>query len=187
MPETPDRDRSIGEMARLHLDRLGTIARLMERYGIRIGLEVIGVESFRTGRGKPFVARLGDLDRMLGAIWDESPNLGVLVDAFHLYAADEPIEAGLAWGVDRIVWVHVADLPPDGGSDRSAIIDANRGLPGDNGSVDVKSFLAEMHRQGYEGPVTAEPLSNCGSLIGRTIFDQVRQTKLALDRVWPES
>ncbi len=102
MPEMPDLEADRAEVAALHIRRLGTLARRLECHGIRLGLEVIGVESFRAGRGEPFVARLGDLDRELGAIWAESPNLGILLDAFHLHAAGEPIEAGLAWGIDRV-------------------------------------------------------------------------------------
>jgi 4-hydroxyphenylpyruvate dioxygenase len=129
---------------------------------------------------------LGDLDRELGAIWGESPNLGILLDAFHLYASGEPIEAGLAWGVERIIWVHVADLPPGASPDRTAIIDANRGLPGENGAVDLSHFLARIEREGYEGPVTVEPLANCRSLSGLGPTEAVRLVKQALDRVWPE-
>src|SRR5690606_37036581 len=96
--------------AAFHLDRLGAIARILNAHGVRLGLEVIGVESFRAGRGVPFVTRLSDLDRSLGSIWQES-NVGILVDGFHLFAAGESMEVALAWGVDRVVWVHVADLP----------------------------------------------------------------------------
>jgi sugar phosphate isomerase/epimerase len=185
MPELPAPQADRAEVAALHVRRLGTLARLLDGYGIKLGLEVIGVESFRTGRGEPFVARLGDLDRELGAIWAEAPNLGILLDAFHLYAADEPIEAGLAWGIGRVCWVHVADLPPDGPADRSKIIDANRGLPGENGAVDLRGFLARLAHEGYDGPVTVEPLANCRGLAGldpRGVADRVKRS---LDSVWP--
>jgi sugar phosphate isomerase/epimerase len=185
MPEMPDRVMARSEVADLHVRRLGRIARLMNDFGIRIGLEVIGVESFRSGRGEPFVTRLGELDRELGAIWSESPNLGISLDVFHLYAADELIEAGLAWGVERVVWVHVADLPAGAGPDRSAIIDANRGLPGENGAIDVRKFLNRLDQEGYDGPVTAEPLANCRSLIGLEPQIVARHVEQALHTTWP--
>ena len=152
MPELPGPDADRVEVADLHVRRLGALARRLDDHGIRLGLEVIGVETFRTGRGEPFVTRLADLDRELGAIWQESPNLGLLLDAFHLHAAGEEIDAGLAWGIARVAWVHVADLPPDGPDDRSRIIDANRGLPGENGVVDVRAFLETAERP-MESPI----------------------------------
>jgi sugar phosphate isomerase/epimerase len=187
MPESPDRGMTRSEMVDLHVTRLGRIARLLNDFGIRVGLEVIGVESFRSGRGERFVTRLGDLDPKLGTIWDESPNLGILLDAFHLYASGEPIEAGLAWGVEQIVWVHVADLPPGANLDRTTIIDANRGLPGENGAIDLRNFLARLLREGYKGPVTVEPLANCSSLRGLGPTETVMLVKQALDRVWPDA
>jgi sugar phosphate isomerase/epimerase len=191
MPETWEREVNRrflrDELAARHVLRLGAIARVLDPFGIKLGLEVIGVESFRTGRGEPFVARLEDLDRELGAIWGESANLGILLDAFHLYAADEPIEAGLRWGVDRVVWVHVADLPPLAPPDRRWIIDANRGLPGENGVVYVGGFLARLEMEGYEGPVTAEPLANCGSITGLEPLAVAKRVKQSLDSVWLRS
>ena len=51
---------------------------------------------------------------MLGELRDQHPNVGVLVDAFHLFAAGEELEAGFVWGDDRVVWVHVADCSQPG-------------------------------------------------------------------------
>ena len=72
---------------------------------------MIGVASFRTGRGLPFITRLADLGQLLDSLRDEAPNVGIVLDGWHLYAAGESVEAGLAWGVERVVWIHVADLP----------------------------------------------------------------------------
>ncbi len=127
LPEVPAHQDAHAVVA-FHVERIGRIARVLHGYGIRLGLEV--VSALREGRGEPFVARMADLDPVLGALWDEAPNLGVLLDAFHLYAAGEAIEAGLAWGVERVVWVHVADLPATATGERTAIRDADRGLPG---------------------------------------------------------
>jgi sugar phosphate isomerase/epimerase len=185
MPELPGPDADRAEVAALHVRRLGALARLLDTHHIRLGLEVIGVETSRAGVGEVFVARLGDLDHELGGIWAEAPNLGILLDAFHLHAAGEPIEAGLEWGVGRICWAHVADLPPGGPVERSKIVDADRGLPGDNGAVDVRGFLARLASEGYEGPVTAEPLANCRSLAGLSPREVAERVKRSLDSAWP--
>ena len=184
MPETPEPTGRGGCVA-LHVERLGKIARVLNPFGIRLGLEVVGVASSRTGPGEPFVCRLSDLNPVLGAVWDESPNLGILVDAWHLYAAHEGVEAALNWGADRVVWVHVADLPEGASDDRAAMIDHYRGLPGEHGAVESRLMLAEFDRLGYDGPVTAEPMANCRRLAGLTPARAVELVAESLRSVWP--
>jgi sugar phosphate isomerase/epimerase len=99
--------------------------------------------------------------------------------------AGEPIEAGLAWGVDRVVWAHVADLPASASDDRSQIVDSDRGLPGENGAVDVRGFLRRLESEGYDGPVTVEPMAGCRSMAGLEAWEIARRVKASLDEVWP--
>ena len=187
MPETPERPESetaradhLAAIGGLHLQRLGAIARVLAEHGCRLGLEVIGVASFRTGRGWPFVTRLAELDRWLGTLWDEAPNLGILLDGFHLFAAGETIEAGLMWGVDRVFGVHLADLPAEATPDRGSIRDDDRGLPGENGAIDSQSLLQRLAEEGYDGPVTVEPLGGCRSLAGLTAESAICKAASAL-------
>lgn len=168
-----------------HLERLGAIARVLNEHDTRLGLEVIGVESFREGRGQPFVARMADLDAVLGSIWAEAPNLGVLVDAFHLHAAAEPIDSALAWGVDRVVWVHIADLPAGSDPDRAVVRDGVRGLPGDHGAVDARGLLHHLAQLGYDGPVTAEPLADWRRRSGLDAESAAREAIRSLRAIWP--
>lgn len=170
-----------------HLHRLGAIARVLGRHGIRLGLEVIGVESSRTGRGPVFIARMGEprFGRLLECLSRSGPTVGLLLDAWHLYAAGEGLETALTWGVDRLVWVHLADLPTHERADRSTMDDARRGLPGDNGAIDCRRILERLAREGYDGPVTAEPLANHPDLIGASPFEVASRTFRALQRVWP--
>jgi sugar phosphate isomerase/epimerase len=184
VPECPPgEDRAT--TAAWHVERLGRVARVLDAHGIRLGLEVIGVASSRGGRGAPFVHRMADLGTVLGPLGREAPNVGVLVDAFHIYAAGESIEAGLAWGVGRVVWAHVADLPPWATADRACIRDELRGLPGEHGAVESRRLLAILAEGGYDGPVTAEPLAGCSSLEGQTPEQAVRRVAAALRSVWP--
>jgi sugar phosphate isomerase/epimerase len=192
LPETPDRPATeaarvahMDAVARWHRDRLGPIIRVLDAHGTRLGLEAIGVPSFRTGHGVPFVTRLADLDAVLGADWGDDPTPGIILDSFHLYAADEDPATVLAWGIDRVVWVHLADLPGPGLLDRSAIQDHERGLPGDVGAVANRELLQMLADRGYDGPVTAEPLAACPALAGRSAAEAAHRVAVSLRRVWP--
>lgn len=170
-----------------HVQRLGAIARILARHGTRLGLEVVGVESSRTGRGEPLFTRLGDetFGDLLEELRRHSPGVGVLVDAFHLYAAGESMAVGWARGVGSVVWVHVADVPASADPDRSALSDRDRGLPGESGAIDAAGLLQGLSRQGYDGPVTAEPMAGCRSLAGRTPEEAAQKVASALRSIWP--
>ena len=191
LPETPtmpptgaDRATHRAEVAAWHEDRIGAIARVLAPFQIRLGLEVIGVTSFRPGVGVPFVTRIGDLAATLPGLFHE-PTVGLLVDVWHLYAADEPLEAALAWGADRVVWAHVAGLPANHSGDRATLIDAERGLPETPGAIDCRGFLRILHDAGFDGPVTVEPLAQCESLLSRQAAGVARQVQHALAACWP--
>jgi sugar phosphate isomerase/epimerase len=190
LPETPAAGQPGSDHASivaLHRERLGAIARTLDRFGIRVGLEVIGVASFRTGRGRPFVTRLADLDTVLGSLWSEAPNFGVVVDGWHLYAAGETVEVGLRWGVQQVVWVHVADLPAGASRDPAGMIDGDRGLPGEHGAIDSRRLLERLAGAGYTGPVTAEPMAGCRSIARLTPEAIADRLAAALRSVWPAS
>jgi sugar phosphate isomerase/epimerase len=176
------------ETFELHVERLGAIARVLRQHGSRLGLEVIGVSSFLTGRGDPFLTRLGDLGPLLQALDLENPGVtGVLADSFHLHAASEPPEIALSWGAHRVVWVQIADLPAGFAGDRSQIQDGDRGLPGEHGAVESAALLRKLEQAGYDGPVTPEPLGGCRSLFGKTPEQVARESASALRSVWPET
>ena len=174
-----------GEVAAWHVDRISAIARVLADFEIRLGLEVIGVTSFRQGLGVPFVTRMSDLKSTLTGLFSV-PNVGLLVDVWHLHAADEPFEVALSWGVERIVWAHLADLPAGHSGDRATLIDAERGLPSAQGSIDCQGFLQMLQQAGYDGPVTVEPLARCGSLVGQEPAEVARRVKRSLDICRPD-
>jgi sugar phosphate isomerase/epimerase len=167
------------------IERLSAVARVLNDFGVRLGLEVIGVESFRSGKGIPLTCRLADLGGALDRLRSRSANVGVLVDVFHLYAAGEDVAEGLRPGAEDVVWVHVADPPAGAPPHLGTIRDDDRGLPGESGRVDVRGFLQGLDRLGYEGPVTAEPMPGCRSLAAKSPEAAVRQVADALRGVWP--
>ena len=191
MPETPESFSGDGPIAAIqataqfHHERLGRIAEVLAGRSIRLGLEVIGVESFRSGKGSRFVAKLGELTERLGPLESIGPNVGILVDGFHLDAANETVDQALAWGAGQVVWVHLADLPSGAARERSAIIDHERGLPNENGAVDSRGLLETLSAAGYDGPVTVEPLAGCRALDGLPPYEVARRSYESIRRVWP--
>ncbi|MDT3707392.1 MAG: TIM barrel protein [Thiobacillus sp.] len=82
------------------------------------------------------------------------PNLGLVVNAVHSFAAD----AGLA-GLDtveaeRIFLVHIADAPITR-IDQRLLTEAFRLLPG-QGNLPVADLAARLVRRGYGGPISVE-------------------------------
>ncbi len=161
---------------------MGKIAEILADHGSRLGLEIMGPASARRGPGAVFVHQYRRLAEHLGELRAEHPNVGVLVDAFHLFAAGEGVEAGFVWGVDSVAWVHVAD---SANPDRLRVLDQERALPGETGLADCRGLLKRLAAEGYDGPVTVEPLTHCRSLQGLDALATARRTLASLQTVWP--
>ena len=141
-----------------------------------------GTSLGRPGRGTDFVHQYRRLADRLGELRDKHRNVGVLVDAFHLFASGETIEAGFVWGSESVVWVHVAD---SANSDRLRVLDQERALPGETGLADCRGLLKRLAEENYQGPVTVEPLAHCRSLQGLDALSTARMVHEALQTVWP--
>jgi len=166
----------------LHVERLGKIADILAGHGCRLGLEIMGPASARRGLGAVFAHQYRQLADQLGELRAEHTNIGLLVDAFHLFASGEGTEAGFVWGVDSVVWVHVADST---NPDRLRVLDHDRALPGETGLADCRGLLKRLAEDGYDGPVTVEPLNHCRSLQGLDALATARRTLASLQTVWP--
>lgn len=181
-PESRTPESAVQRTLEFHRGRLDPIAAILGDHGIGLGLEIIGPARAIPGDAIPFIR---GYDELLGAFRElhaEHPNVGVLLDAFHLHAAGEDPEAGLSWGPDSIVWAHVADAA---NPDRSELEDHERALPGETGLIDCRAFLESLRIGGYSGPVTAEPLSGSPSLRGLSPVEAARRTLDAIRDVWP--
>lgn len=162
--------------------RLGRMANVLAAHGSRLGLEIIGSQSERTGLGVPLISTYGKLMDHFGGLRDTHANIGVLADAYHLYASGESVDAALAWGAGAVTWAHVADPAVP---DRSTMRDVDRLLPGESAVGLSRALLAALAAGGYDGPVTAEPLAQCRSFGSADPRTRARMTREALRHAWP--
>jgi len=119
------------------LERIGEVARFAAARGVKLTLEPINryevdfIMSTQDGLG--FLRELGE------------PNVGLMLDLFHMNIEDSSIEKSLqeAWGAGVLWHVHIAD--------------SNRWHPG-SGHIDFRHIIDCLHRMGYEGYLSAEIL-----------------------------
>src|SRR5690349_1882661 len=136
-----------------HAERFGPIAEALGPSGCRLGLEFIGPKTYRDQFAHPFVHTMEgmlDLIEQVGA-----PNLGLLVDAWHVYTSHGTNEQVARLRPEQVVVVHVNDAPAGIAIDEQD--DHVRRLPCATGVIDLAGFMAALRTLGYDGPVTAEP------------------------------
>ena len=140
---------------RAHACRLRSCAEVLREHGQRLGLEYVGPKTFwRSGRHS-FVHSLGEMKELLAAIGTD--NLGVQLDSYHWFNAEEK-EADLLTLHDQdVVTVDLNDAPAGIPLDR--LMDNSRELPAATGVIPVKAFLGGLLKIGYTGPIQAEPFN----------------------------
>lgn len=82
------------------------------------------------------------------------PNLGLVVNVVHSFAADAGLAGLDAIDPERIFLVHIADAPITR-IDQRLLTEAFRLLPG-QGNLPVAALHAALARRGYRGPVSVE-------------------------------
>jgi sugar phosphate isomerase/epimerase len=93
----------------MHVQRLREACGVLIKAGMRLGVEYVSQETRRAGNPHTFIYTIKDTMDLFDAV--DAPNLGLLLDSFHWYCADESLGDIQALGVDRIVVVHLADAP----------------------------------------------------------------------------
>jgi sugar phosphate isomerase/epimerase len=84
-------------------------------------------------------------------------NVGLLLDAWHLYTSGDPIDVLDTITARDVVTVHVNDAPQ--GLTLETYQDNDRRLPMETGVIDLPGFIKKLAAMGYDGPVTPEPFS----------------------------
>src|SRR5581483_368973 len=107
-------------------------------------------------------------------------NTGLLLDCWHWYTAHGTVEDLKRLTAEQVVYVHVNDAPAGRQVDEQ--IDNQRLLPGASGVIDIASFLQELERMGYDGPVVVEPFN--AELNALPPAERVRATRESLAKIW---
>jgi len=148
-------ERKLDDNIRFHIDRFKPIAQILADHDIRLGLEFIGPKTMRDSQKHLFIYRMFDMLHLGKKI---GPNVGLLLDAWHLYTSHGTLDDMKKLKAADVVYVHVNDAPKNIAIDDQ--IDNVRDLPGATGVIDIAGFLRALKQIGYDGPVTPEPFKN---------------------------
>jgi sugar phosphate isomerase/epimerase len=138
-----------------HAQRLGEVARILREHGQRLGLEYVGTKTLRARSRHPFIHSLAETQDLIGAIG--TGNVGVILDSWHWWQADETEDDLLGLSNDQIVAADLNDAPAGIPKDQQQ--DNRRELPAATGVIDAAAFLNALNRIGFDGPVRAEPFN----------------------------
>lgn len=138
-----------------HVARFRPIAEVLAEHDCRLGLEFIGPKTSRAKRRYEFVYTLGGMMDMAAAIG--TGNVGLLLDAWHLYTSGGSADDLDSITAQDIVTVHVNDAPA--GVALEDQIDNVRRLPMETGVIDLYAFMGKLSALDYDGPITCEPFS----------------------------
>ena len=141
---------------KLTRDRIAAIAGVLQKSGVRLGMEFLGPLYFRTGRadGPPSTPFIWNLPDTVALAKECGPNVGAILDAWHWHHSGGSTSDIVAAGAPRIVHVHISDAKPAAPED---VRDNQRFMPGE-GVIDLVGFLGALKTTGYTGGISPEPL-----------------------------
>jgi sugar phosphate isomerase/epimerase len=138
-----------------HASRLKAVTHVLKDYGIKLGLEYVGPKTLTSMHKYPFISSMKEAFELIHEI--NVPNLGIQLDSFHWYCAEENIRDIESLTNEQIVTCDLNDATA--GRTAAEQIDGERELPGDSGVIDLSAFLQALLKIGYNGPVRAEPFN----------------------------
>jgi sugar phosphate isomerase/epimerase len=172
-------DRDFDENFAWHVARFRPIAQALAGEGCRLGIEFIGPQTIRARFQYTFIYTLGGMMKLAEAIG--TGNVGLLLDAWHLYTSGDPLDVLDTITAQDIVTVHVNDAPQGLAMDQ--YLDNDRRLPMETGVIDLGGFLKKLKTLKYDGPITPEPFSKRVN----AIEDHLEAAQLVaeyMDKLW---
>lgn len=139
----------------LHQQRLGEVAQILGHYGIQLGLEYVGPKTLMARDRYSFLRTMAEAQELIHAM--DATNIGLVLDSFHWYCAEESAADILTLLPQQIVAVDLNDART--GFTPATQVDGKRELPGATGVIDMKAFIGALLDIGYDGPVRAEPFN----------------------------
>lgn len=130
------------------------------------------------------------VDNTLPLAWErlqrlDQPNIGLVVDLFHICALGGDASQLDGIPADRIYEVQLCDMAEKPSQDKQALIDTARHqrlLPGD-GIINIEHFVDKLKSAGYQGPVGIEVFND--ELKRLPPAEAAQQAWRALNRYWP--
>ncbi|GHT86035.1 sugar phosphate isomerase [Bacteroidia bacterium] len=146
-------DRDYEENFEWHIRRLTLIYRVLRDNGIRYGLEFMGAQTIREQFIYEFVCSLMGVVSLTREV---SSEIGFVFDTIHWYTSgsrkDDLYYAAKHPG--QIINLHLCDA----NASREKQIDAERGMPMENGIINSVEIVKLLGENGYDGPVIIEPM-----------------------------
>jgi sugar phosphate isomerase/epimerase len=172
--------RALAENTAFHIAQLTPVARVLEGHGISLGLEFLGPVTLFQNHAHAFIHEMGPMMDMAHQI---GPNVGLLMDAWHLFTSGATLADLASLRAQDIVHVHINDAPPGVPFDK--VIDTARHLPLETGVLDLPGFMRALAAMGYDGPVVTEPFNApLNALAATDPTAAARQVSAAMDRLW---
>ena len=164
-----------------NVTRLQEIAAVLADSDCRLGFEFIGPLHVRSKFAHQFIYDLIGLRTLIAATG--ATNLGILLDAYHLYTSGGSL-ADMDGLTNRdIVTVHVNDATLNIPIDEQQ--DLVRHLPLATGVIDLAGFMGRLSAIGYDGPVTVEPFSKTlEDVAARNAKAAAQITRVSLTELW---
>ena len=162
-----------------HVERFRAIAEVLKASGIRFGIEFIGPRTLRPADRHAFIYDMGGMLELAAAIG--TGNVGLLLDAWHLYTSGGAVDDLDNISNADIVNVHVNDAPT--GLTMDTYNDHDRRLPCETGVLPLEAFMKKLIALGYEGPVTPEPFSKRVNAIDDPA-EAAAVTASSMDQLW---
>ena len=138
------------EARRILKERTAVLAERAEPHGIAIGLEFLGLRTFRLDEPHAFINNAPDTMTMLHETG--RPNVGLILDSFHYFTSGGDLSQINALRPQDIVHLHVNDAPH---GDVTRLEDTDRVLPG-QGVIDLSGWFQAIAGIGYDGYVAIE-------------------------------
>ncbi len=162
IPPSSEQPRDV--QASLYRERLKECCAILDEHSIRLALECITPLHMRRTHPYEFIWHNAE---MLDFGFSFSPNIGLIIDAWHWHHDGADPESIRGVPADRILDVHLSDSPSLAPED---IRDSERLLPA-QGVIDFRTFFQLLDEKKYSGAIAVEIF---GGLADRTPRDAAR-------------